>query len=166
METQDSLNLTENRKEFTTATFIHLSTLLKYFFPFANYIAPILIWTFNKEKPFIDGHGKQAINFQLSMLVYSIVIGLGCIPFIIVFAVDILTIMETVKHNGGDFSISTIKNLSGYAMLFALFVLLFVAKFVFELYAVISASIHASRGKLYRYPLSIPFIGTHSDKTI
>src|SRR5690554_1266871 len=121
METQDSLNLTENRKEFTTATFIHLSTLLKYFFPFANYIAPILIWTFNKEKPFIDEHGKQAINFQLSMLVYSIVIGLGCIPFIIVFAGDILTIMETVKHNEGDFSISTIKNLSGYAMLFALF---------------------------------------------
>ena len=162
METQATSNMIETRKDFVKATFIHLSTLLKYFFPFANYIAPILIWTFNKERPFIDEHGRQAINFQLSMLVYTLIIGLLCIPFIFIFAGDIITIIQTVDYNGGDFTINNIRNLSGYALLFGLFVLLFIAKFVFELYAVISASINASRGQHYQYPLSIPFIKTNS----
>jgi hypothetical protein len=162
METKANSKMIDTRKDFTTATFIHLSTLLKYFFPFANYIAPILIWTFNKERPFVDEHGRQAINFQLSMLVYTLLIGLGLIPFIIIFAGDIITIIQTVEYNGGDFTINNIRNLSGYALLFGLFVLLFITKFVFELYAVISASINASRGEHYKYPLSIPFIKTHS----
>ena len=164
METQANKSMIEDQKEYTTATFIHLSTLLKYIFPFANYIAPILIWTFNKEKPFVDEHGRQAINFQLSMLVYSLVIGLASIPFIIFFAGDIMTIMETVDRNGGEFSMNNLQNISGYVMLFGLFILLLIVQFVFELFAVINASIHASRGQQYQYPLSIPFIRTHSNK--
>ena len=62
--------ISENQKN--VSAFIHLSTFLKYFFPFANFIAPLLIWTFNKEKAFVDEHGKQAINFQLSVLIYTL----------------------------------------------------------------------------------------------
>ena len=164
METQANNSMIESEREYTTATFIHLSTFLKYIFPFANYIAPVLIWTYNKEKPFVDEHGRQAINFQLSMLVYSLVIGLGCIPFIIFFAGDFIGIMESVDGNGGEFSMINLQNISGYLMLFGLFVLLFIVQFVFELFAVLNASIHASRGQQYRYPLSIPFIKTHSNK--
>jgi uncharacterized Tic20 family protein len=151
--------ISENQKN--TSTFIHLSTFLKYFFPFANFIAPLLIWTFNKENVFVDEHGKQAINFQLSTLVYSILIGLICVPFFIVFATDIFSLIETIDRNGGEFTVSTIKNLSGYLLLFGIAILLFLALFIFELYAVINASIHASRGQLYQYPLSIPFIRTN-----
>ena len=164
MEIHANKNKIENAREFTTATFIHLSTLLKYFFPFANYIAPILIWTYNKDKSFVDEHGKEAINFQLSMLVYSLIIFLGCIPFIILFAGDFMDILQIMENNGGYFSMNNIQNLSGYALLFALLVLLLVVLFFFELYAVINAAIHASRGLQYRYPFSIPFIKTHSSK--
>jgi len=154
--------ITENQKN--TSVFIHLSTFLKYFFPFANFIAPLLIWTFNKEKAFIDDHGKQAINFQLSTLLYTILIGLLCLPFIIIFASDIISLAESINLNDGMFSINNIQNLSGYLVLISLVLILFLALFVFEIYAVINASIHASRGQLYKYPLNIPFIKTDSQK--
>ncbi|MCB0465939.1 MAG: DUF4870 domain-containing protein [Aequorivita sp.] len=151
--------ITENQKN--VSAFIHMSTFLKYFFPFANFIAPLLIWTFNKEKAFVDEHGKQAINFQLSVLVYTVIIGLICLPFFIIFATDFISLIETIDHNGGAFSVNNIQNLSGYILLFGLAILLLLGLFVFELYAVINASIHASRGQLYQYPLCIPFIKTN-----
>ncbi|MBG42628.1 MAG: hypothetical protein CL530_01525 [Aequorivita sp.] len=151
--------ISENQKN--VSAFIHLSTFLKYFFPFANFIAPLLIWTFNKEKAFVDEHGKQAINFQLSVLIYTVFIGLICLPFFIVFATDFISLIETIDHNAGQFSVNNIQNLSGYILLFGLAILLLLGLFIFELYAVINASIHASRGKLYNYPLCIPFIKTN-----
>lgn len=151
--------ISENQKN--TSAFIHLSTFLKYFFPFANFIAPLLIWTFNKEKAFVDEHGKQAINFQLSVLVYTILIVLICLPFVIVFATDFVSLIEAIDHSAGELSVNNIQNLSGYILLFGLAILLLVGLFIFELYAVINASIHASRGLLYKYPFCIPFIKTN-----
>ncbi|MEM0517079.1 DUF4870 domain-containing protein [Aequorivita flava] len=156
--------ITENQKN--TGAFIHLSTFLKYFFPFANYIAPLLIWTFNKDKVFVDEHGKQAINFQLSTMVYTLLIALICLPFVIIFATDIIMLIENIDRNGGEFTINNIKNISGYLLLFGIAILLFFTLFVFELYAVITASIFASRGQLYQYPLCIPFIKTNHKNTI
>ncbi len=152
-------SISENQKN--VSAFIHLSTFLKYFFPFANFIAPLLIWTFNKEKAFVDEHGKQAINFQLSVLVYTVLIGLICLPFFIIFATDFISLIESIDHNAGAFSVNNIQNLSGYILLFGLAILLLLGLFVFELYAVINASIHASRGLIYKYPLCIPFIKTN-----
>ncbi|AFL81620.1 hypothetical protein Aeqsu_2160 [Aequorivita sublithincola DSM 14238] len=151
--------ITENQKN--TSAFIHLSTFLKYFFPFANFIAPLLIWTFNKEKSFVDEHGKQAINFQLSVLIYTLLIGLICLPFVLIFATDFISLLDSLDHNSWDFSTNNIQNLSGYILLFGLAMVVLLGLFVFELYAVINASIHASRGLLYKYPLSIPFIKTN-----
>ncbi len=102
--------ISENQKN--VSAFIHLSTFLKYFFPFGNFIAPLLIWTFNKEKAFVDEHGKQAINFQLSVLIYTILIGLICLPFFIIFATDFISLIETIDHNAGEFSVNNIQNLS------------------------------------------------------
>ena len=151
--------ISENQK--TTSAFIHLSTFLKYFFPFANFFAPLLIWTFSKEKPFVDANGKQAINFQLSILVYTITIGLLCLPFFIIFATDFITLIESIEHTVDNVSLQNIKNFSGYILLFGMVIILLLALFILELYAVINASIHASRGELYQYPLCIPFIKTN-----
>lgn len=126
--------VSENQKN--TSAFIHLSTFLKYLFPFANYIAPLLIWTFNKDKHFVDDHGKQAINFQLSILVYTILIGLICLPFFIIFATDLFSLIETLDRSAQNFSVNNIQNLSGYILLFVLVIILLLGLFVFELYAV------------------------------
>jgi uncharacterized Tic20 family protein len=148
--------VSENQKNL--GALIHLSTFSKYFFPFANFFAPLLLWTLNKEKPFVNDHGRQAINFQLSILVYTIFIGLLCIPFFMIFAIDFVSLIDAVDHTVHELRYQDIKNLSGYILLISLAVLLLAGLFIFELYAVITATMQATKGKSYKYPLSIPFI--------
>lgn len=158
--TLSNVSAREAKNQQTTASLIHLSTLSKYFFPFANYITPLLIWTFNKDKEFVDEHGRQAINFQLSILVYTLLIGLICLPFILIFATDFISLLEIIDSSKEQFSMSTLQNISGYLLLFSIVFILLITLFIFELYAVINASIHATRGEHYKYPLCIPFIKT------
>ena len=150
--------VTENQKNI--GAFIHLSTFLKYIFPFANFIAPLILWTANKEKAFVDEHGKQAVNFQLSILVYTLAIGIICLPFFVIFAADFVSLVDTIEHTVGHVTTIDIQNISGYALLFCLVVILLFGLFVFELYSVITATVHAARGELYKYPLCIQFIKT------
>ena len=152
--------ITENQKN--VAAIVHLSTFSKFFFPFGNFLAPLILWTLNKENEFVDDHGKQAINFQLSILLYSIFIGLICLPFVIIFAPDFVSLVDTIDHHVDRISVHEIKNLSGYFVIFLLAALLLFGLFVFELYCVISATMHAAKGRLYKYPLSIKFIKTNS----
>ncbi len=148
--------VSENQKNL--GAFIHLSTFSKYFFPFANFFAPLLLWTLNKDKPFVNEHGRQAINFQFSILLYTILIGLLFIPFFMIFAIDFVSLIDAVDHTVHELRYQDIKNLSGYILLISLAVLLLAGLFIFELYAVITATMHATKGKPYKYPLSIPFI--------
>ena len=149
----------ENSSEKNTATFTHLSTLSQYIIPFGNYIFPILIWTSYKDKSeFVNHHGKQTLNFQLSLLLYTLILALIAIPiFVTVFLQNIP--MEAV-FNDENFVIRNF-NFDGNITLLSIgatAVLLFgLLKFV-EFFLVIYASIKASNGELYKYPLTIPFI--------
>lgn len=149
-------NPSENHKNIAAA--IHLSTFAKFFFPFGNFILPLILWSTNKEKEFVNEHGRQAINFQLSILLYSLFIGLLCLPFFVVFASDFVALVEVIDNHVHEVTISEIKNLSGYLILFFVAIVFLLGLFVFELYAVINATVHANKGLLYKYPLSIPFI--------
>ena len=152
--------ITENQKNVAAA--MHLSTFTKYFFPFGNFIAPLLLWTFNKERPFADEHGKEAINFQLSIFVYSLLIIIISIPFVLIFASDFVSLIDTLDHSIEITSIKDIKSLSGYIIAIFVAAMFLIGLFIFELYAVISATMAASKGKSYKYPLRIPFINTTS----
>jgi uncharacterized Tic20 family protein len=154
-------NLSENHKN--VAALIHLSTFSKYFFPFGNFILPLILWTVNKEKPFVNSHGREAINFQLSILLYALAIGIISLPFIAIFASDFVSLVEVIDHHAHEITFRNIRNLSGYVILFFVIAILLFGLFVFELYAVINATVHANRGELYSYPLSIPFIKSTSD---
>lgn len=150
--------ISENQKN--VASLIHLSTFSKYFIPFGNFIAPLLLWSFNKEKTFTDEHGRQAINFQLSIILYSIVIGLICLPFVLIYATNFVSLVEAIDHTVGYVSIQDVKNFSGFVVIFMIAALLLFGLFVIELYSVISATMSASKGKSYTYPISISFIKT------
>ena len=152
-------NPSENDKNVAAVT--HLSTFSKYFFPFGNFILPLILWTVNKEKPFVNEHGRQALNFQLSILVYTILIGVACLPFFIIFATDFIGLINTMESQFHEVTIHNVTNISGYVVLFFIVAILLLGLFVFELYAVITATIKASRGELYKYPFSIPFIKQH-----
>ncbi len=92
------------------ATGVHLSALLGMFFPFANLIAPLVVWLLKRdESPLIDREGKEAVNFQISMTMYMAVSGLLVLLLIglpMLFVVAILdlifTIVAAVKTSNGE----------------------------------------------------------------
>ncbi len=68
----------------------HLSQLLTYFTGFGGLIAPLIIWATQKDRvDGMDAHGKSILNFQLSIIIYSIL----SIPLILVFGLGILTLI-------------------------------------------------------------------------
>ncbi|HEY1194272.1 MAG TPA: DUF4870 domain-containing protein [Flavobacterium sp.] len=149
----------EKTSEKNTAAFTHLSTLSQYIIPFGNYIFPLIIWTNYKDRSeFVDHHGKQTLNFQLSLLLYTLILALIAIPiFLTVFLQNIP--VEAV-FNDRDFVIRNFNFQANIGMLsigITAVVLFAVLKFV-EFFLVIYASIKASNGELYKYPITIPFI--------
>ena len=139
---------------------IHLATFLKYVFPFGNFIGPIVLWTVNKDKSFVDHHGREAVNFQLSLLLYGMAIGIVCLPFVLYYAGDFVALVERLDHAVDYARGSDIRNLSGYITAIFIGAVILLCLFIFELYAVITAATRASAGLEYKYPLSIRFIKT------
>jgi len=145
--------LTKNHKNI--ASFIHIGTFAKYFFPFGNFIAPLLIWTVNKDRSdFIDQNGKQVLNFQISVLLYFITMVLICVPIAINFGFG----MEQLEEIKGNINFHDLANFTGSIVTFMALGLLSIVLLVIDLYATIMGAIKASEGKTYTYPLAIPFI--------
>jgi len=65
----------------------HLSQLVTLVIGFGSLIIPLIIWSANKDKVYqMDEHGKNILNFQISLLIYSLV----CIPLILLLGLGIL----------------------------------------------------------------------------
>ncbi len=151
-------NVSNNDKSL--ASLLHLSTLSKYFIPFGNFILPAILWVLNKEKPFIDENGRRAINFQMSMFLYTVAIGIILFPFLLVYVGDFVSLIEALDHHSFAFTGTNIKQITVFTFVILLALLLLFGLFIFELYAIIMASMKASQGLVYKYPLSIPFISS------
>lgn len=106
----------------TWTVLCHASALVGFFVPWVGHIlGPLIVWLARRgDSPEIDAHGKESLNFQISMLIYSLIAGVLCLVLI------------------------------GFVLLGILHIL--------NLVLVIIASIQASEGKLYRYPISIRLI--------
>lgn len=97
--------------ERTQAMLTHLSALSGFIIPFGNIVGPLVFWLINKDKmPFVDDQGKEALNFQITMAIASIisaVLILVIIGFVLIFAVMIVsvvfTIIATLKANNGEY---------------------------------------------------------------
>ena len=100
----------------------HASALAGFFVPWAGHIlGPLIVWLAKRgDAPEIDEHGKESLNFQISMLIYNLIAGVLCLVLIGFVILGILHILNLVL--------------------------------------VIVASIQASEGKLYRYPITIRLI--------
>ncbi|HEY1583483.1 MAG TPA: DUF4870 domain-containing protein [Chthoniobacterales bacterium] len=106
----------------TWCVLCHAAALLGLFFHFLGHIfGPLIVWLLKRsDGAEIDAHGKESLNFQLSMLIYDAIAAILCLVLI------------------------------GFPILIVLWVL--------NTVLVIIASIKASDGVLYRYPLTIRFI--------
>jgi uncharacterized Tic20 family protein len=102
---------TDARTERTYAMLCHLTSLVMFVgVPFGNIIGPLIIWLIKKDEyPLVDEHGKESLNFQISMTIYMmvsglliiVVIGLILLPALLI-AELILVIMAAVKVSDGE----------------------------------------------------------------
>ncbi len=91
------------------AMFCHLSGLGAYVFPFGNVILPLVIWLIKKDEyPLVNDQGKESLNFQLSILIYTLVsailllavVGIVLLPAVLIFDV-VMIIIASIKANEG-----------------------------------------------------------------
>jgi uncharacterized protein len=117
METSSS-----SRDVRTWTVLCHATALAGFFVPWAGHIlGPLIVWLAKRgDSPEINEHGKESLNFQISMLIYNVIAGVLCLVLIGFIILPILHILNLVL--------------------------------------VIVASIQASEGKLYRYPMTIRLI--------
>lgn len=139
--------------------FCHLSALIwipLIFFgfapPFLNLVGPVIIWWLKKdESVFVEAEGKEAINFQISMSLYSIV------GFLIFFILGLISLLVVGRLGGVDPESNQRSQLlpggielwqNGALILFG----------IFQMALAIAAAVKANKGEFYRYPLTIRFV--------
>jgi uncharacterized protein len=106
----------------TWCVLAHASALVGFLVPVAGHIVgPLIVWLAKRQdSPEIDAHGKESMNFQISMLIWN---AISAILIIVVIGIPLLILLHFLN-----------------------------------IIFVIVASIQASEGKLYRYPLAIRLI--------
>ncbi|WP_298999287.1 DUF4870 domain-containing protein [Flagellimonas sp. S174] len=156
---------TLTKHERNLSAIIHASTFSKYFIPFGNFILPLILWTANKkEYEFVDYNGKQALNFQISMFLYSVVVSLITIPFFIGFLPDLFDWNFLGIHRLSDLNNLNIHISSDdfrFGRLFwpaGITGLFHVALVIINVVYTILATIRTNEGQTFKYPLTIKFI--------
>ena len=89
----------------------HLSQLITLITGFGSLLLPLVLWLTQKEKVYqMDAHGKNIINFQLSLIVYAII----CVPLVLLFGLGLLglivlgiisivfPVINAIKANRGE----------------------------------------------------------------
>lgn len=108
----------------------HLSSFLT-FVGIPWFVGPLIVWLVKRnDHPFVNEHSKEALNFNLSLLIYAVaLVAGGAILGVLTLGIAIIPAA-----------------IAGFALM--------VLWFVFTLIA----TVRASSGQLYRYPLTIPLV--------
>jgi len=99
-----------SKEEQNWAMYCHLAALSGFVIPFGNVLGPLIVWLIKKDTmPLVDQHGKEALNFQITVLIafiISAVLTVVLIGIFLMFAVGItalvLTIMAVIKVSNGQ----------------------------------------------------------------
>lgn len=117
-----------SQEDRTWAMAAHLGSLVTAWFAF-GFIAPLVVMIAKSDSPFVRRHAAESLNFQLSMLIYSVVGGIvATIVIVLTFGIAALLVAPLV-----------------------LIILIAV------LVVVIQATVKANNGEYYRYPFTIRF---------
>jgi uncharacterized Tic20 family protein len=107
---------------------------------FTSFIVPLVVYLIaQKRSPFLAHHGREALNFQISQLIYM-------------FLTLIVAISSTLLIGLG----ATWE--SGLTAGFALLLLISFVFMILETVLTIMASVAAWRGQFFRYPLCIRLV--------
>lgn len=153
---------TLSKHERNLSAIIHASTFSKFFIPFGNFIIPLVLWTANKkEYEYVDYNGKQALNFQISLLLYSFILGIISIPFFVGFLPNIF---EHGSFNFGNFNSLNFNfnsdnfRFSNWLIPFGVTGILQGALTIVNIVYTILAVIKTNEGETFKYPITINFI--------
>jgi len=89
----------------------HLGGFVGFVIPLGNIIAPLVIWLTQKDKSaFVDYHGKEALNFQITLMIAYLIAGIlvfvvvGIVLLGIVFVLSVIfMVLAAVAANKGEF---------------------------------------------------------------
>jgi uncharacterized Tic20 family protein len=90
------------------ATLSHLSAFIT-FVGVPSLVGPLVMWLLNRDDPFVEQQAKEALNFNISFLLYGIVaaisiillVGLIALPVVLV-TWFVLVIVAAVKAGNGE----------------------------------------------------------------
>ena len=108
----------------------HASALIQFLGP-PSVVGPLVVWLLRRDDPVVEPHARAALNFQLSLLIYFVAGGVAA--FVLLFTIV------------------------GIALSLLIVLFLF-SLLVLEVVFAILATMAASRGELYDYPLSLDLI--------
>jgi hypothetical protein len=89
----------------------HLSQLVTLVIGFGSLILPLILWLTNKKKVYeMDEHGKNILNFQISLIIYALIcipliflLGLGILGLIVLGIISIIfPIINAIKASNGE----------------------------------------------------------------
>ena len=101
-----------SQKERTWAMFCHLSAFAGFIIPFGSLIGPIVVWAIKRDQyPLVDDQGREAINFQISILIYYLVsailililVGIALLIALFFFRLIIVVVAAIKAHEGVRF---------------------------------------------------------------
>ena len=106
-----SENAQVSKDEQNWAMGCHLAALSGFVIPLGNIVGPLVVWLIKKDTmPMVNQHGKESLNFQITVLIafmVCLVLTLVVIGVVLMFVVGIgalvLTIMAAVKVSNGQF---------------------------------------------------------------
>jgi len=122
---------TLSKDEKTWGMLCHISSFGGFIIPLGNIFGPLIVWLIKKDEyAFADHHGKESLNFQISLLLY----GIAAIALIIYGSIT-----ETW-------------------LFLVLGILAMVVIMIADIILIIVASVKANNGEYYRYPFTISFL--------
>lgn len=102
-------NYSPSQEERTYGMVSHFASFAGFIIPFGSVLGPLIVWQMKKnESEYVDYHGKEALNFQLTMMIaffiaFVLIFVLIGIPLVIGLAIFdfIMVIIAGIKANDG-----------------------------------------------------------------
>ena len=149
--------LTNTEKNWATLT--HIGAFGQYLFPLGNFIIPIIIWSSKKnESEFIDNNGKQCINFQLSVFLYSLILYAIFVPAFFITILSHITFNELIHDRHFIIQDLNFSENVGLITTGAIAIFFLVCLKIAEFFLIIQAAVKTANGERYSYPLTLKFM--------
>lgn len=143
----------------TWAVLIHLSGFTGLIFFGLQIVAPLVLWLVTRSKrEMVNAHGKAALNFQISIILYQIAFAIAMVIFFI-------TVAAAESERLADLADGTMTDEEQLSEILSVFlrpiliaVGLGIVGFLFWAIMMIRAAVRAGGGKTAGYILAIPFL--------